>query len=364
METEGAKRRRWAPWLVVLALLAPLLGTGAFIAGGAMLTAVALQEDQTAAGPAVAASGCNGVILATIRAIESGGRYDIPPNKGGASGAYQMIDSTWRSWARSAGVDPSPYPHASDAPPGLQDAAALWKVSSFLKGGNPPEQVPVTWYIGHPITDPDDPEWDRVPMPEAGNVLTPRQYQARWLAKLAQLGGCPAGAQPIAGPPGVAPGVGPGRGIGNEPEPELADVPNGQAPLDRLVLVDALGCASNANPGCYLAPRTAAAFLAMSAEATAAGFPVRITSAYRSQVDQLRIIANVGLIAEGGLGARVGESPHGYGVAVDVDVRGVPGLYEWLVANAQRWCFGNYLAPGTPPEPWHWAWTGRCAPVG
>jgi Peptidase family M23 len=39
--------------------------------------------------------------------------------------------------------------------------------------------VGVVWYLGH---TPVDAEWDAVPMPEAGNTLTPRQYQARWMA--------------------------------------------------------------------------------------------------------------------------------------------------------------------------------------
>ncbi len=34
-------------------------------------------------------------ILATIRYVESRGNYGAPPNKGGASGAYQFIASTW-----------------------------------------------------------------------------------------------------------------------------------------------------------------------------------------------------------------------------------------------------------------------------
>ena len=42
--------------------------------------------------------------------------------------------------------------------------------------------VPVVWYLGHLPAD-GSPEWDQVPAPDAGNVLTPREYQARWLAE-------------------------------------------------------------------------------------------------------------------------------------------------------------------------------------
>jgi hypothetical protein len=41
-------------------------------------------------------------------------------------------------------------------------------------------RVPVVWYIGH-VPPASSSEWDRVPAPYAGNVLTPRQYQAKWL---------------------------------------------------------------------------------------------------------------------------------------------------------------------------------------
>jgi murein DD-endopeptidase MepM/ murein hydrolase activator NlpD len=43
----------------------------------------------------------------------------------------------------------------------------------------------VIWYIGHlPATD--SPEWDTVPLPGAGNRLTPRQYQQRWMTTYQQ----------------------------------------------------------------------------------------------------------------------------------------------------------------------------------
>jgi murein DD-endopeptidase MepM/ murein hydrolase activator NlpD len=44
--------------------------------------------------------------------------------------------------------------------------------------------IPVSWYIGHV---PQGAEWDTVPLPGAGNVLTPREYQAKWMEKFFSL---------------------------------------------------------------------------------------------------------------------------------------------------------------------------------
>ncbi len=49
-------------------------------------------------GTTAAACGELAVILDTIRTIESGSDYQAPKNRGGASGAYQYIDSTWAGY--------------------------------------------------------------------------------------------------------------------------------------------------------------------------------------------------------------------------------------------------------------------------
>lgn len=135
-----------------------------------------------------------GYILATIRHVESRGIYDLPPNRGRASGAYQYITSTW---ANHAG-----HPHAYLAPPWVQDERAAADVLSILaRFGNDVSMIPVIWYFPAAVADPA--LLDTVPKPEAGNVLTIREYQRRWLQVFAFVSGGPI--PPITS--GVPPGL-------------------------------------------------------------------------------------------------------------------------------------------------------------
>ena len=114
-------------------------------------------------------------VLATIRTLESGGDYTARARGATASGAYQFLDSTWDGYGG--------YRHASDAPPAVQDAKASALVSDILQQHDDDvSTIPVIWYIGH-LPDAGSVEWDRVPAPEAGNRLTPREYQTRWMAE-------------------------------------------------------------------------------------------------------------------------------------------------------------------------------------
>ena len=123
-----------------------------------------------------------GQILATIRYLESRGIYTLPPNRGNASGAYQFIESTW---ARYAG-----YQHAYLAPPEVQDQRAGEDVIRFLeRWNNDVSMIPVMWY--YPLAASNPELMDIVPVPQAGNVLTVREYQARWLAVFATISGRP-----------------------------------------------------------------------------------------------------------------------------------------------------------------------------
>lgn len=285
-------------------------------------------------------------VLATIRFVESGDNYAARGPFGYATGAYQMLEPSWKAWAKGAGVDTAPYPTAADAPPALQDAAARWRVEQIL-GTDPVDHVPLLWYIGY-VPSPTSDAMDTVPAPDAGNTITPRAYQTKWLAELGRRGGCPAASS---GPPS---GTGRFPGDLNVPEPEFSSYPNGEFPEDQLVMVQS----QCRRIGCRLSPRAAAAFLAMADAADRDGVTLTITSAYRSRADQERILREVGAIEDGGLGAAVGQSPHGLAIATDIN--SIPaGVYPWLVANADRFCFANALQDSLKgKEPWHWAWTG------
>ena len=127
-----------------------------------------------------AIAGCGDVprVLDTIRTLESGGNYTIKAAHASASGAYQIIDSTWAAWSAAAGVG-TEYQHASQAPPAVQDVVAGRRVQQILDQYHDVSYVPVAWYYPAAITN--TALMDIVPAPEAGNTLTPRQYQSRWM---------------------------------------------------------------------------------------------------------------------------------------------------------------------------------------
>lgn len=135
-------------------------------------------------GPTAAACGELAAILDTIRTIESGGDYSAPKNRGGASGAYQYIDSTWDGYGG--------YESAYLAPPGIQDARAAADVQAILAEYGDITFVPIIWYWPRAATDHS--QLDIVPMPSAGNKLTVREYQHRWLEayETKQAAGTPA----------------------------------------------------------------------------------------------------------------------------------------------------------------------------
>lgn len=144
------------------------------------------------------ACGRLGVILDTIRTLESGGDYTARadrngkrPNAGSASGAYQYVNGTWRTWAKQADVDTTVYPTADSAPPEIQDRVAGVNITAILEEHDGQiEAVPVIWY--YPIAWGNDSIMDSVPSREFGNTFTVRQYQTKWMGiyneKLAAAG--------------------------------------------------------------------------------------------------------------------------------------------------------------------------------
>ncbi len=130
-------------------------------------------------GRAIAGCGELTRALDTIRTLESGGDYTAKAAHASASGAYQIIDSTWAAWSAAAGIG-TDYQHAAEAPPAVQDAVAGRQVQRILDQYHDISYVPVAWYYPAAITNPT--LIDIVPMPDAGNTLTPREYQTRWMS--------------------------------------------------------------------------------------------------------------------------------------------------------------------------------------
>lgn len=96
----------------------------------------------------------------------------------------------------------------------------------------------------------------------------------------------------------------------------------------------------------------AGAFVSLRAAAAAEGVDIGVTDSYRAYDQQVELAANKGLYKNGGLGAVPGTSPHGWGLALDVDVD--PKGLAWLRANGASFGF----AETTPREPWHWEFRG------
>ena len=58
----------------------------------------------------------------------------------------------------------------------------------------------------------------------------------------------------------------------------------------------------------------------MRAAAAAAGVDIGVTDSYRPYEEQVDLVRRKGLYSQGGLAAVPGTSPHGWGMALDVDV--------------------------------------------
>jgi Peptidase family M23/Transglycosylase-like domain len=145
------------PLLVVVLLAGGLLGIPVVIGGNGSSSAATCGELA--------------VVLDTIRTIESGGDYAAGKNQGGASGAYQYVDSTWSAYEG--------YESAYLAPPEVQDARATSDVQEIFATYGDLAFVPVVWYWPKAASDPA--QLDIVPMAAAGNRLTVREYQQKWL---------------------------------------------------------------------------------------------------------------------------------------------------------------------------------------
>lgn len=137
-------------------------------------------------------------ILATIRIRESGGNYQAQARGSTASGAYQFINSTWRSLTKKFGIG-AEFERAGDAPAAIQDSVAAAYVNDILRANNNDvTKVPLVWYTGNAQGRMSDAAL------AANRGLTPETYQRNWLAAFAAQGGTAAQSQvaqaPTSGP--------------------------------------------------------------------------------------------------------------------------------------------------------------------
>lgn len=137
-------------------------------------------------------------VLAVIRQHESSNNYQAlnhseSPDKA-ASGAYQIIGSTWRGWAAQSGIpEAGTFSRAVDAPPDVQDAVARAAVTRMLdaNGGNP-DAVWASWYTGG--YDPNHLDYVPSEFDSKGNrinTVTVRNYINQANSMLSGDGGTP-----------------------------------------------------------------------------------------------------------------------------------------------------------------------------
>lgn len=120
--------------------------------------------------------------LQALALQESGGRPRAD-NNGIAYGKYQYIDDTWHATAQKYYPPADNYGHASQAPEEVQDAVAY--IEYFVKYrdfGGDLTRLAVSHYFPAALKE----AWrmDVIPFPDAGNVLTPRQYAERFIQKM------------------------------------------------------------------------------------------------------------------------------------------------------------------------------------
>jgi hypothetical protein len=94
--------------------------------------------------------------------------------------------------------------------------------------------------------------------------------------------------------------------------------------------------------------KAAEAFKAMRAAAADAGVDIGVTDSYRPYEEQVDLVRRKGLYSQGGLAAKPGTSPHGWGVALDIDVTS-EGL-AWMREHGTEYGYVECV----PREPWHW----------
>lgn len=123
---------------------------------------------------------------------------------------------------------------------------------------------------------------------------------------------------------------------------DLARYGNGEVPRAELMNV--------AGTGHRLWAPAGQAFEQLLADAAKDGVSIGITDSYRSYDAQVDVAERKGLYSQGGLAATPGTSPHGWGIALDLDLNSQ--AQAWMRSNAGRYGF----VEDTPREPWHWVY--------
>jgi hypothetical protein len=112
--------------------------------------------------------------------------------------------------------------------------------------------------------------------------------------------------------------------------------------------------------GVLLEPDAAGAMADMLEAARRDGTVVALTDGYRTFGQQVTLKATKGHLA-----ARPGTSMHGWGLAVDFDMRVTDFAWLRMHAASYGWIHPPWAQPGgSKPEPWHWEFVGRPGPAG
>ena len=159
----GLGAENWAPTQP----MQPSATPGLVAPSGNAPSAVLASAGQTQPGDANA-------FISAIKQHESSGNYTAYNAGGGASGAYQFIQSTWDSEAKAAGFGQYAGQPASAAPPEVQDAVARTMAENYYKAYGNWKDAAEAWYYPAYAGKPQD--QGLVPAPGAGNTETVGQY--------------------------------------------------------------------------------------------------------------------------------------------------------------------------------------------